>query len=85
MKQFTSKDFENLTFDQKLEIIAFLEAEINLCCLNCRHYDFEDSSEQICDNINNHQMIDDNEFNEKRVYKMMVTPDFCCNEWEKAL
>ena len=44
-------------------------------CLNCTHYDFEDSSEQICRNINNHQLLEGN------WYKMMVTPDFGCNEW----
>lgn len=46
-------------------------------CVTCSHYDFEDDTQQICTNINNYQLLDEN------WYKMMVTPDFCCNEWEK--
>lgn len=52
-------------------------------CITCKHYDFADISEQICTNINNHQIINDNQFNEDRYYQMTVTPDFYCNEWEK--
>ena len=51
-------------------------------CANCKWYDFGDESMQICDNVNNNQLNDDNEFSEARWYKMMVTPDFCCNEWD---
>lgn len=51
-------------------------------CANCTYYDFEEESMQICNNINNHQLNNDNELGEDRWYKMMVTPSFCCNEWE---
>ena len=60
------------------EIFNDIESQV---CANCKFYDFEDSSEQICNNINNNQLNDDNEQRDTRWYKMMITPDFCCNEW----
>jgi hypothetical protein len=84
------KEVKKLTYQERLGLVpvygnAILEDHIDLCCLNCSHYDFSDDSQQICNNTNNNQLNDDNADNEARWYKMMVTPDFCCNEWEKAL
>jgi len=73
----------SLSRDEKLELVpiygnAILEDDIVWCCGNCKHYDFEDNSMQICNNENNHQLL------ENKWYKMMVTPDFCCNEYKKV-
>lgn len=80
---------DKLTHSQKLELVpiygnAILEDDKTKCCLNCTHYDFEDISQQICKNENNNQLNDDNELNEKRWYRMMVTPDFYCNQYKKV-
>ena len=76
-----------MTYEEKLHLVplygnAILEDDIKESCLTCTHYDFEKDNLQICNNENNQQMNDDNEQNEKRWYKMMITPDFCCNEWK---
>jgi len=80
---------QELTHTQKLELVpiygtGILEDDKILCCLNCQYYDFEDSTQQVCSNQNNNQLNDDNVLNEKRWYRMMVTPNFYCNEYKKA-
>ena len=69
-----------MNYEQKLNLVemygnAILEDDKLGVCLNCKHYDFEDDSQQICNNINNHQKLGND------WYKMTVTPDFGCNEW----
>lgn len=52
-------------------------------CATCKHYDFEEESMQTCLNIHNLQLNDDNPTQEEKWYRMMVTPSFGCNEWDK--
>lgn len=73
---------KEMTYNEKLNLVpiygnVILEDDIYWCCGNCKYYDFEDNSMQICSNINNHQMLKKDKW-----FKMMVTPDFCCNEYE---
>lgn len=71
-----------MTYEEKLLLVpiygnVILEEDMVWCCGNCKHYDFGSDSMQICNNENNHQML-----KEGKWFKMMVTPAFCCNEWD---